>query len=114
MKDSVEISQSAMADAAAEAASYLRVLSNPARLLLVCQLVDGPKRVGELEDALGLGQAYVSQQLARLRSDGVVSAQKEGRIVTYSLADERVESLVQVLYALFCAPPGEDGPQNPA
>ncbi|NNL17324.1 MAG: winged helix-turn-helix transcriptional regulator [Boseongicola sp.] len=103
-----------MADSAADAASYLRVLSNPARLLLVCQLVDGPKRVGELENALDLGQAYVSQQLARLRSEGLVSATKEGRIVTYALADERLEALVQVLYDLFCAQSEEDGSQKPA
>ncbi len=105
MKDSSEISQSAMAESAAEAATYLRILSNAARLLLVCQLVESPKRVGELEEALGLGQAYVSQQLARLRAEGLVTAEKEGRIVTYSLTDDRVAALVQVLYDLFCAPP---------
>jgi len=105
MKDNSEFSQSAMAQSAKEAAAYLRTLSNPARLLLLCQLVDGPKRVGELEEALGLGQAYVSQQLARLRADGMVSAKKEGRIVHYSLDDPRVVALVEVLYELFCAQP---------
>ena len=114
MKDSSEFSQPAMADSATEAASYLRILSNPARLLLVCQLVDGPKCVGELEDALELGQAYVSQQLARLRNEGLVTATKEGRIVTYSLADERVVTLVGVLYDLFCAQPDRDDAQNHA
>jgi DNA-binding transcriptional ArsR family regulator len=105
MKDNSELLQSAMAQSAEEAAAYLRTLSNPARLLLLCQLVEGPKRVGELEEALGLAQAYVSQQLARLRADGLVNSEKEGRIVRYSLADERVVTLVQVLYDLFCAQP---------
>lgn len=114
MKDNLEFSQSAMADSATEAASYMRILSNPARLLLVCQLVEGPKCVGELEDALNLGQAYVSQQLARLRTEGLVRARKEGRIVTYSLADERVVTLVKVLYDLFCAQPGGDTSQDRA
>lgn len=108
MKDNPEFSQNAMAQSAAEASAYLRTLSNPARLLLLCQLVDGPKRVGELEEALELGQAYVSQQLARLRAEGLVSARKEGRIVYYSLSDERVLTLVQVLYNLFCSQPKAD------
>jgi DNA-binding transcriptional ArsR family regulator len=108
MKDNTEFSQSAMAQSAEQASSYLRTLSNPARLLLLCQLVDGPKRVGELEEALGLGQAYVSQQLARLRAEDLVSARKEGRIVYYSLADERIVTLVKVLYDLFCAQPKAD------
>ena len=109
MKDNPEFSQSAMAQSAAEASTYLRTLSNPARLLLLCQLVEGEKRVGELEEALELGQAYVSQQLARLRAEGLVSARKEGRIVYYSVADERVLTLVQVLYDLFCSQPKADG-----
>ena len=108
MKDNSEFSQSAMAQSAEEATSYLRSLSNPSRLMLVCQLVDGPKRVGELEDALDLGQAYVSQQLARLRSDGLVAAEKDGRIVRYSLSDPKVIALVEVLYELFCAQPNAD------
>ncbi|MBT8414887.1 MAG: metalloregulator ArsR/SmtB family transcription factor [Boseongicola sp.] len=108
MKDNPEFFQSAMAQSAVEASSYLRTLSNPARLLLLCQLVDGPKRVGELEEALDLGQAYVSQQLARLRADGLVSARKDGRIVHYSLADDRIVTLVNVLYDLFCSQPNAD------
>ncbi|SMX25234.1 ArsR/SmtB family transcription factor [Boseongicola aestuarii] len=108
MKDNPEFSQSAMAQSATEASTYLRTLSNPARLLLLCQLVEGEKRVGELEEALGLGQAYVSQQLARLRAEDLVRARKEGRIVYYSVADKRVLTLVQVLYDLFCSQPKTD------
>ena len=94
----------AMAQSAEEAASCLRALSNPSRLLLLCQLVDGRRSVGELESALDLGQAYVSQQLARLRSEGLVQAEREGRIVRYSLADPRVVPLLRVLYEQFCDP----------
>ena len=92
----------AMAESADEAAGYLRALSNPSRLLLLCQLVEGERSVGELETALDLGQAYVSQQLARLRAEGLVSAVRDGRIVRYSLADPRVVPLLKVLYEQFC------------
>lgn len=94
----------AMAQSAAEAANCLRALSNPSRLLLLCQLVEGERSVGELEAALDLGQAYVSQQLARLRADGLVKAEREGRIVRYSLADPRVIPILEVLYREYCSP----------
>ena len=67
-----------MSQSAEEAASCLRALSNPSRLLLLCHLIDQEQNVGELEGALGLSQAYVSQQLARLRGEGLVSARRDG------------------------------------
>lgn len=88
--------------AADEAAACLRALSNPARLRLLCALVDGERNVGDLESSLGLSQAYVSQQLARLRSEELVSARRDGRIVYYALADSRVRPILEVLYAQFC------------
>lgn len=99
-----DVDQNAMADAAEEAAACLRALSNPSRLLLLCALMEGERNVGDLEKALGLGQAYVSQQLARLRSEGLVSARRDGRIVYYSLADSRVRPIIEVLYVQFCQP----------
>lgn len=98
----LKISQSAMAASAEDAASCLRALSNPSRLLLLCQLVEDEKNVSELEEALGLGQAYVSQQLARLRAEGLVTATREGRAVRYALSDPRVTPVLQVLYEQFC------------
>ena len=95
--------QLAMAKSAEEAAGYLRALSNPKRLLLLCHLVEGEMSVGELEIALNLGQAYVSQQLARLRSEGLVTTRREGRGVYYSLSDPRVTPVLQVLYEQFCS-----------
>lgn len=93
----------AMAASAEEAANCLRALSNPSRLLLLCQLVEGERSVGELETALDLGQAYVSQQLARLRADGLVKAERDGRIVRYSLSDPRVIPILEVLYREYCS-----------
>ena len=102
--ETTEEMHKAMAAAADEAASCLRALSNPSRLLLLCYLVEGERSVGELETALDLGQAYVSQQLARLRAEGLVKAARDGRIVRYSLADPRVVPVLQVLYEQFCDP----------
>ena len=104
MTDIATFNKDIMAEAAEEAATYLRALSNPSRLSLLCHLLEQEQNVGELEEALGLGQAYVSQQLARLRGEGLVTARREGRIVYYSLADSRVKPIVEVLYAQFCQP----------
>lgn len=98
----VDISSDQMNEAATEAASAMRALANPSRLLLLCQLVEGEKSVGELETALDLGQAYVSQQLARLREERLVTARREGRQMMYSIADQRVLHIIQTLYEQYC------------
>jgi ArsR family transcriptional regulator len=97
-----ETMQDRMALAADEAATMLRALSNPSRLMLLCQLVEREKSVSELEAALNLSQAYVSQQLARLRAEGLVAATREGRTVRYRLADGRVAPVIQTLYEQYC------------
>lgn len=97
-----------MAAAAHEAAGALRALSNPSRLLILCKLVEGPASVGALEAGLGLTQAYVSQQLARLRADGVVSATRDGRNMVYTLADPRITPVLRALHAAYCPPPTSD------
>lgn len=94
--------QDRMVAAADDAASMLKALSNPSRLLLLCQLVEREKSVGELEVALGLSQAYVSQQLARLRAEGLVAARREGRVVRYRLADSRIAPVIQTIYEQYC------------
>ena len=98
------IDKEVMSQSAEEAASCLRALSNPSRLLLLCHLIDQEQNVGELESALGLSQAYVSQQLARLRGEGLVTARRDGRIVYYSLADTRIKPIIKVLYEQYCEP----------
>ncbi len=106
MEAVAEISQDQMAHAAEEAAGVLRALSNPSRLLILCHLVESERTVGELEVLLGLGQAYVSQQLARLREEGLVAATREGRQMRYRLHDERVAPVIRTLYDQFCARAG--------
>ena len=80
----------------------MRALSNPSRLLIVCLLYEGEMTVGEIETKLGLGQAYVSQQLARLREEGIVAATREGRQMRYRIDDERVRPVMGAIYMNYC------------
>lgn len=82
---------------AEELADFLKAAANPARLRILMLLCEGDMQVGDLEGRLKLGQAYVSQQLARLRSAGLVVGNRHGREVFYSLLDSRVQPVVELL-----------------
>jgi ArsR family transcriptional regulator, virulence genes transcriptional regulator len=87
---------------ARKASELLKALSHETRLLIVCLLSAGEKSVSELERLLEMPQASVSQQLARLRLDRIVSARREGRTIYYSITDASVTSVVCALHDLFC------------
>lgn len=91
-----------MEAAAEEAAAVLKSLSNPKRLRLLCALAPGPMTVGELEQTIGASQSYVSGQLLRLRSEGIVASERDGRIMRYELTDPRVRPVLECLYDVFC------------
>lgn len=91
-----------MVDSAGEAAEFLKKLAHPGRLMIVCALVEGERSVRDLEDTLGLRQPGLSQQLAELRSAGLIAARKEAKNVHYRLADQRVAEFVALLYRQFC------------
>jgi ArsR family transcriptional regulator len=91
-----------MAENAAQAASYLKTLAHEGRLMILCHLTTGEKSVGELEVLLGIRQAAVSQMLARLREERLVSTRREGKTVYYSLADSRTRNVIGMLYEQFC------------
>lgn len=94
-----------MADNAQDAAGLLKALAHEGRLMILCALVTGERSVGELEDLLGARQAAVSQQLARLRLEGLVTCRREGKSIYYSLGDPRVARLVETLHDMFCTVP---------
>lgn len=100
-----------MSERAEEAAATLRLLAHPSRLLILCALVEGQASVSALQDRLGEGQAQVSQQLARLRKMGLVSAHREGRTIRYRLADPRIATVLEALHKAYCAP--DSVPPNP-
>ncbi|MGP2471146.1 metalloregulator ArsR/SmtB family transcription factor [Yersinia sp. 2540 StPb PI] len=107
MNNHQTINMDLMRQAAAAAGDVLRVLSNEDRLLLLCQLSQGEKAVGELEAALGIHQPTLSQQLGVLRSDGLVNTRRDGKRIFYSIADSKVLALLELLYQLYC--PQEQG-----
>ena len=89
-------------DRSVEVADFLKALSHEGRLMILCHLAGGERSVTELEALLGQRQAAVSQQLARLRLEGLVAARRDGKAIYYSLADTRAERLVATLYDIFC------------
>ncbi len=96
----------AIMKSAEDASDLLKALANENRLLLLCMLIDGEKSVTALENMLELRQPTVSQQLARLRADNLVSYRREGKTIYYSLADDKARRVIALLYEMFCAPSG--------
>ena len=92
-----------MAISAREAAAFLKTLAHEGRLMILCHLGAGEKSVGELEALLSIRQAAVSQMLARLREEGLVSTRREGKTIFYSLSDPNTEQVIDLLYSLFCS-----------
>lgn len=91
-----------MVDKAQEASDVLKALSHEGRLLILCHLVTGEKSVGELERLLSARQAAVSQQLSRLRLEGLVQPRRDGKTIYYSLADDRPRRIMELIYELYC------------
>ena len=94
-----------MQAAAADACRLMKVLSNPDRLLILCQLSQGEHRVGELETLLGIVQPTLSQQLTVLREESLVTTRREGKNIYYLLDSPQALAVMQVLYAQFCGKP---------
>lgn len=92
-------------DAAAEQASeLLKSLANRHRLLIVCQLIEGEQSVGGMAEFLGIRDSTVSQHLALLRKDGVVSARRDGQTIWYSIASGPAREILKTLYRIYCGP----------
>lgn len=87
---------------ARQASEFLKALSHEVRLLILCFLIDGEKSVSEIEEMLKLRQPAVSQQLARLRADGLVEARRNGKNIYYSLARPEVRDVIGTLHDTFC------------
>ncbi|MGG7519353.1 ArsR/SmtB family transcription factor [Allorhizobium undicola] len=93
---------------APQAAEFLRQFSNANRLVLLCQIASGEASVGEIQDALGIKQPGLSQQLKELRQAGLVKTRRHGTTIYYSIADGRVAMMMNALHGMFCedVPPG--------
>ena len=91
-----------MAENALQASNFLKAISHEGRLMILCHLASGEKSETELEDLLSARQAAVSQQLSRLRLEGLVTPRPDGKTIYYSLTDDRPKKIMEVVYDLFC------------
>ncbi len=91
------------------AAKLMKALSNEARLLILCELGQGERSVGQLCEIVGLSQSALSQHLARLRADGLVRTRRRSQTIFYSIASREVTAVIEVLADLFCHMPDSSG-----
>lgn len=84
------------------ASNFLKALGHEGRLIILCHLATGEKSVTELEDLLSARQSAVSQQLSRLRLEGIVSPRREGKTIYYRLTDPKARKIIETVYNLFC------------
>ena len=91
-----------MAGNVVQAVNFLKAISHEGRLMILCYLASGEKSVMDLEELLSARQAAVSQQLSRLRLEGLVTPRREGKVIYYSLTDKRSTQIMAVVYDLYC------------
>jgi DNA-binding transcriptional ArsR family regulator len=87
----------------AQAVALLKAMANERRLQILCLLHGQELSVGELCAKLELSQSALSQHLAWLRRDGLVSTRKEAQTVYYSLKSDEVKQMIHLLHSLYCA-----------
>ena len=100
-----DMSDATIADviqSATSATDFMKALAHEGRLMILCHLVSGEKSVTELENLLSSRQAAVSQQLARLRLEGLVNSRRDGKVIYYSLGDPKATKMIVLLHQMFC------------
>ena len=94
-----------MRSQAAQVVSLLKVIGNPDRLLLLCQMLEGEYAVGELEELLNIQQPTLSQQLGVLRNEGFVATRRDGKYIYYRVSHPHVQVILETLHRLYCTTP---------
>lgn len=89
---------------ARQASALLKAMANERRLLILCYLAEGERSVSELESLVSLSQSALSQHLARLRRDGLVTTRRSAQTIYYSLAGREAGAIMETLHALYCEP----------
>ena len=97
-----------MRDHAADAAGLMRALGNESRLMILCTLADGEMSVGDLNEIIPLSQSALSQQLARLRRDGLVETRRESQTIYYSICPGPADRVIHLLHDMFCSTQGDE------
>ena len=99
----VSVNLKDLQDNARRATALLKAMSNQHRLLILCQLVDGEKCVGQLKEVVDLSQSALSQHLARLRRDNLVKTRRSAQTIYYSLAGDEAGAVIRTLHDLYCS-----------
>ena len=103
-----------LARASGRAAAFLKAAAHPARLRMICALLDGERVAGELAGAAGLRAPALSQQAAVLEAEGIIRRERRARSVYYSLAAPHAQQLARLLHEAFCTPPRKPGRRKAA
>lgn len=103
MRPTDEIDLEQMQHAADQASTLMKTLGHSGRLMVLCQLANGEKSVGELADLLGIQQSPLSQHLSRMRQEGLVATRREAQTIYYSLKSNETGKIIECLYGLYCA-----------
>ena len=111
-QESATPSMEQMRKHAPDAAGLMKALGNESRLMVLCSLTEGEKSVGELNEMIPLSQSALSQQLARLRTQGLVETRRESQTIFYSLAEGPAEQVIHLLHDIYCAVPGSGDDQE--
>ncbi len=103
-EDALAVFTGGGSDAPERAARFLKSIAHRDRLKVLCELLGGEQKVAAIEAQVGASQSAVSQHLARLKSEGIVTARRDGRQIYYAISDPLVRNLIELLYLKFCAP----------
>ncbi len=106
MQQNGEIDLQQMAESADRASRLMKTLGHKDRLMILCQLAEGEKSVGQIADLLEISQSPLSQHLSRLRKEGLVETRREAQTIYYSLKSGEASRIVELLYELFCSSAG--------
>ena len=100
----MNVNPDSMQVAADDASELLKALANRHRLLILCQLIEGERSVGQLAVFLGIRDSTVSQHLSLLRRDRIIAGRRDGQTIWYRIESEPARNVIEVLYKSFCAP----------
>lgn len=103
MNEEAQIDPKKMANAAQQASELMKTLGHKDRLMVLCHLTSGEKSVGELANLLDIPQSPLSQHLARMRKESLVTTRREAQTIYYSIASGEAESFVSLMHELYCS-----------
>ena len=106
MNKEIQVNPEQMASAASQASALMRTLGHKDRLMILCHLISGEKSVGELAGLLEIPQSPLSQHLARMRKESLVTTRREAQTIYYSIASSEAARMVELMHELYCSEPG--------